>query len=281
MLTKRDELVLREIEEWTEGLQMYTPHELQLTYSQWLEQTISVIPEDIRLNYINKLDEWLFHVSSWLQDSNIQQKSKKQILTSARAFYGDVDQIEDLKHLTIDQLNYLAEQKLAKQRLYGFIQGGLTGTGSSLFMSVDMPVLVLLNLRTVQLAAMSYGYEINSPFELMLSLKVFHAASLPKQWQSQGWDYLMNELATHEHSFFYEGNEKVLDETWFEKNINQLLKTTLLILMKKSVSKRNPLLSMFLGGVMNYQFTRQTADYAKRFYQYRYLREKGRDFDES
>jgi hypothetical protein len=281
LLTKRDELALKEIGEWVEELEAYTPHELQLTYSQWLEHTISIIPDDLRLSYINKLDEWLFHFSSWLQDSSVQQTSKKQILTSARAFYGDIDQIEDMKCLTIDQLNYLAEQTLAKQRLYSFIQGGLTGTGSSFFVSLDMPALMLMNLRTVQLTAMSYGYEINSPFELMLSLKVFHAASLPKQWQGEGWHYLVKELDIHEQSFFYEGNESVLDETWFEKNMNQLLKTILLLGMKKSISKKSPLVSIFFGGILNYQFTRRTAEYAKRFYQYRYLREKGRDLDES
>ncbi|MFC3883233.1 EcsC family protein [Bacillus songklensis] len=281
MLTKRDELMLQEIREWRQELQAYTPHDLQLTYAQWLEQTVSIVPQDVRLTYINKLDEWLFHVSAWLQDSAVQKKAKKQILTSARALYGDIEQIEGLKQLTIDQLTYLAEQQLAKQRFYSLMQGALTGTGSSLFLSLDMPVLVLLNLRAVQLTAMSYGYEIKSPFELMLSLKVFHAASLPKQWQNEGWDYLVHELETHEHSFFYEGNENVLDETWFEKNVNQLLKTILLILMKKSVAKRNPILSMLVAGVMNYQFTRQVTEYAKRFYQYRYLREKGRDHNES
>jgi hypothetical protein len=273
--------MLQEIREWREELRAYTPHDLQLTYAQWLEQTVSIVPQEIRLTYMNKLDEWLFHVSAWLQDSSVQKKAKKQILTSARALYGDIEQVEGLKQLTIDQLTYLAEQQLAKQRLYSFMQGALSGTGSSFFLSLDMPVLVLLNLRAVQLTAMSYGYEIKSPFELMLSLKVFHAASLPKKWQNEGWDYLMHELETHEHSFFYEGNEKVLDETWFEKNVNQLLKTILLVLMKKSVAKRNPILSMLVAGVMNYQFTRQVTEYAKRFYQYRYLREKGRDYDES
>ena len=97
-----------------------------------------------------------------------------------------LEKIEDLKKLDIDQLQYIAEQQIARHRLYSFAQGGLAGTGGTLLLGTDIPAMAVINLRVVQLIAMTYGFEVNTPYEMMSSLKVFHTATLPPAFTKRG-----------------------------------------------------------------------------------------------
>ena len=49
-------------------------------------------------------------------------------------FKKDLQNIEDLRKLDIDQLQYIAMQQIARHRLYSFAQGGLAGTGGTLLL---------------------------------------------------------------------------------------------------------------------------------------------------
>ena len=84
-------------------------------------------------------------------------------------------------------------QQIARHRLYSFAQGGLAGTGGTLLLGTDIPAMAVINLRVVQLIAMTYGFEVNTPYEMMSSLRVFHTATLPARLQKEGWSILMNE----------------------------------------------------------------------------------------
>ena len=46
--------------------------------------------------------------------------------------------------------------------------------------------MAVINLRVVQLIAMTYGVEVNTPFEMMTALKVFNASTYPHRLQSAG-----------------------------------------------------------------------------------------------
>ncbi|WP_110114111.1 EcsC family protein [Bacillus sp. CGMCC 1.16541] len=273
-LTSREQQLFNEIEQWEQSLQQYEATELQVTYEQWLDRSISFIPEDILDTYLRKVDDWVFHLNGIIQGTQVHTNSKKQILETARVFDEDIKHLHEIKELHIDQLSYICEQQLAKQRLYSLTQGALSGTGNVLFLGADIPALLVLNLHAVQVTAMSYGYEVNTPFEMLLALKVFHAATLPKRWQHQGWEYVKEEVQQEYDLFFYEGNERVVDKTWLEKVCTQLLKATLILATKRKAYDRLPIISMAIGGGLNYRFTREVTDFSKRFYQYRSLMDK-------
>ena len=89
--------------------------------------------------------------------------------------------------MKIDQVRYLNSQHSSRQRLYSLVQGGVTGTGGAVPLSTDLAAIAILNLRAVQITAMTYGYDPQQPFEMMASLKVFHAATLPERLKAEGW----------------------------------------------------------------------------------------------
>lgn len=273
-LTDREAKVLNEIQEWERNLLNYEPNDFQLTYEKYLQQSFSLLPEKVQRQFFTVIDSWLFHLHSLIQGAQLQMDAKERILSSGRIFKKDIEKIEDLRQLQIQQLEYIAEQQIARHRLYSFAQGGLAGTGGPLLLSTDIPAIAVINLRAVQLIAMTYGVEVNTPFEMMTSLKVFHTATLPSRLQKVGWTLLMNELDSRDDHYFYEGNEEITDITWLEQPVQQLLKALVITLFRKKMIQGIPLVSMAIGAGANYQLTRKVTEVAHKYYQLRYLKEK-------
>ena len=273
-LTDRETLVLNEIRSWENNLLNYESNDFQLLYEKYLERSFSLLPEKVQRQFFSVIDGWLFHLHSIIQGSQLQIDAKERILSSGRIFKKDIEKIADLRQLNIDQLQYIAEQQIARHRLYSFAQGGLSGTGGTLLLGADIPAMAVINLRVVQLIAMTYGFEVNTPFEMMTSLKVFHTATLPARLQKEGWSSLIAELEAREELYFYEGNEKITDITWLEQPVQQLFKAMVIMLFRKRAIQKIPLVSMAIGAGTNYQLTRKVTDFAHKYYQLRYLKGK-------
>jgi flagellar biosynthesis chaperone FliJ len=273
-LTDREENVLNGIRLWEKNLLNYEANDFQLTYEKYLERSFSLLPKQVQKQFFSVIDSWLFHLHSIIQGSQLQMDAKERILSSGRIFRKDLEKINDLKQLDIDQLQYIAEQQIARHRLYSFTQGGLAGTGGTLLLGTDIPAMAVINLRVVQLIAMTYGFEINTPFEMMTSLKVFHTATLPPRIQKEGWASLMVELEGRGEYYFYEGNEDITDITWLEQPVQQIFKAMVITLFRRKTIQGIPLVSMAIGASVNYQLTRKVTDIAHNYYQLRYLKEK-------
>ena len=273
-LTDRERKVLNDIKEWENNLFNYQPNDFQLTYEKYLERSFSLLPENLQKQFFAVIDTWLFHLHGIIQGSQLQMDTKERIIASGRIFQKEIEEITDMRRLTIEQLQYIAEQQIARHRFYSFAQGGLAGTGGTLLLGTDIPAMAVINLRVVQLIAMTYGFEINTPHEMMTSLKVFHTGTLPPRIQKAGWSMLMEELADEDH-YFYEGKEEIIDITWIELPVQQLLKAMVITLFRKKMIQGIPLVSMAIGAGVNYQITRKVTEVAHKYYQLRYLKAKG------
>jgi hypothetical protein len=273
-LTKNEQSVWEEILEWEQQLYNYEPNDFEMTFDKWLNRSFSYLPDEWQREFFAKVDDWLFHLNGIIQGTEVQADARKRLLTEAKVFDEGIEQIKDLQNLSIEQLNYLAERQLAKHRLYSFLQGGLSGTGGTLLLSMDIPMLAVINMRTVQLMALSYGYDLNTPYEMMNSLKVFYAATVPKRLKAKAWEQLINDLNDEEQPFFYDGREDLTDLSFIEYLGRQIFKSIFISLFRKKSVQGIPLISMATGAILNYQFTRHTTDFAQKFYQWRYLHAK-------
>ncbi|MFK2824669.1 EcsC family protein [Bacillus sp. B190/17] len=272
--TERDEVVWEEIMTWEQSLAEHEGNDFQYTYSKWLSTAMEAIPEEMLSAFFGQLDGALFHMHSLLQGSQFQNEARERILTSARVFREDVKVIADLKKLTIDQICYLNSQQSSRHRLYSLIQGGITGTGGAVPLGTDLAVMAALNLRAVQITAMTYGYDPQMPFEMMASLKVFHAASLPERLKIEGWQELLIELEERDHPYFYKETEQLTDLTWMEGPVKQLGKLLAITLFKNKKTANLPLISLAIGAGTNYRLTKSITEFAEKYYQYRWLQEK-------
>lgn len=274
LLTERERTILRMIKDWETNLLNYQPNDFQFMYQKYIERSFALLPDSIQSQFFSVIDNWLFHLHAIIQSSQLQLDAKERILSAGRVFNQDIEKIVDLKKLEIDQLQYIAEQQIARHRFYSFTQGGLTGSGGTLLIGMDIPAIAIINLRVVQLIAMTYGFEVNTPYEMMTSLKIFHTSLLPLRNQKESWKALTDELAVKYDRYFYEGNEQITDISWMELLIQQILKALIIIMFKKKVIQGIPLVSMAIGAANNYQLTRKVTEFAHKYYQLRYLKEK-------
>ncbi|WP_299094489.1 EcsC family protein [uncultured Metabacillus sp.] len=271
----RERAILDEIMLWESELQNDLRTDFQRTFDRWMNHKLNEIPDSMKRLFFKKLDASLFHLHSFIQSSFVQQDAKKQILLSAKALNEDIIDFSDLHKLPIDQLHYLADLQTSKHRLYSFLQGGITGTGGLLLTGIDIPVQTILNLRSIQMVSMCYGYEISNPYEMMTSLKVYHASLMPKHLQYKAWLDLKEELTSDNMmSYFYEGNDDLVNSQSLEFLLKQIAKLSVISLFKRRLVAGLPLISIMIGAGANYQLTRQVTDFANKFYQYRLISEK-------
>lgn len=275
-LTARERKVLEEIEAWENKLYKYEANDFQLMYDKYIERSFQQLPEKIRHTFSDMLDTGLFHIHSLLQGAQMQMDAKEKIILNGRIFNENITDIQDMKLLSIDQLQYIANQQIARHRLYSFAQGGMSGTGGALLLSSDLPFMAVINLRAIQLIAATYGVEVNIPYEMMTALKVFNAATLPNRLKRHGWEELKKEFLYSEERYFYEGNEELANIAWIEQLLKQGLKGLAIILLRRKTIQEVPLISMAIGAGMNYQLTRTVTDFAHKYYQMRYILEKER-----
>lgn len=273
-LTSRELKLYKSVQEWEEKLHNYEMTDLEVLYDQAIRSSFELLPEDIQKEFFKSLDTMLFHLHAIIQGTQMQHDASERILTSARTFNSDVAEIEDLKLLSIDQLNYIAQQQISRHRLYSFTQGGISGMGGPVLLASDLPAVTVINLRLVQLIAMSYGYNVNTPREMMISLKVFHAGTLPTRMQRMGLAELNEYTRSSHQSYFYEGPEEITDISWIEQPVKQIMKYIAITMFHKKKAQGIPILSMMIGASSNYSLTRRVSEFAQNYYLSRHFQEK-------
>ncbi|MYL29179.1 EcsC family protein [Halobacillus halophilus] len=270
-----DDRIRRELEVWLQQFRQYQPNDFENMYDQWMYQNFQNLDPGVRDKFFSKLDAWFFHTHAFLQGTSYQYEARERILTAGRIFSSNILHIQDMeKELTTDQLTYIAEQQMARGRLYSFAQGGLTGAGGWLFLGVDYPMMMLMNIRAIQLIGLTFGHEMNHPYEMMISLKVFHAATLPKRLKAEAWEDLIQEVGKKEHNYIVAGDDRLTDEGWLEQPLKHCFKSLFILMFRKKLVQGLPFISIAIGAYSNYHLTKRVTEFAMKFYQYRHLTSK-------
>ncbi|KGA95603.1 hypothetical protein AJ85_20340 [Alkalihalobacillus alcalophilus ATCC 27647 = CGMCC 1.3604] len=222
--------------------------------------------------YLRQLDSIFIQLQSFIQNNQSEKELVQKIFRYARLFNPEIEHVEDMQTLSIDQLHYLSEQFMAKQRLLSVGQGSVTGLGGFVLLSIDLPLLAAIHLRTIQQLATIYGYDTKKPLEQVIALKVYYLSTLPRPYQQEVWDALFEEITYYdEEHIFFEGEDKVFEAAWFGQLIRQVGKNILISTLRKKWIQGVPLLGVAVGAGMNYQLTKQVTDVAEHFYQKRLL----------
>ncbi|WP_245570122.1 EcsC family protein [Halalkalibacillus halophilus] len=264
--------VKQEIGKWEQETASYTANDFERLYEIWVHNQFEKLPNNLQKQFFESTDQWLLYTYGFLQNMNTQIEAQNRIIQVGRTYDESIEKVEDLRVLSIEKLNYLADQQIAKNRVYSFVQGGVTGTGGWLLLSIDFPLILALNLRTVQLIGASYGYNMHNPLEMILALKVFHAGVLPKRMQYQAWNNLKQEA--NNVNEIMNNDRQLTDKSWLEQPIQNIFKTLVIVLFRKKLFQGVPLVSVAIGATVNYKLAKEVSEFAKRFYQYRFLLEQ-------
>jgi hypothetical protein len=276
-MKKTDQLQIRlhEINEWEEAFFSYEATDFKTTYSRWTEQVFDQLSEKTKERWLTAMDTCLLHLHAWLHHSRSYEETKRRVISHARTFDPTISTIDDLQSLPLEQLDYLADQLMAKQRLLALGQGGVTGMGGAFLLLSDLPALAVIQLRSLQHLALVYGYDVRRPVELMNMLKLFYVATIPKSYQANEWDKLLNEVENQERDHvFYSGDDAIMQDAIFEQLTKQLVKSFVITMLKKKLIQGVPLVGMAVGAGLNYRFSQQVIDVGQHFYQKRRLIEE-------
>ncbi|QOY33890.1 EcsC family protein [Anaerobacillus isosaccharinicus] len=273
-LTGRKKAVMETIENWEQSYFIDDNKNSYYSLETSFNQTIEGWRPNLQEKLLKTVDSIIFHTHAIAQNSKYDKETTAKVLDLGRVFNEDINKISDMKLLTIDQLRFIANQHLAKQRLISLTQGGFSGIGGFFTVALDLPLMLTINLRSIQLTAMTYGYDLNKPYELMLALKVFHVATLPKTMQKEGWRHLLLELDQFEDEWLLFDEKNVYKSTvWLQQPIKQIGKGLLLFLIRKKMIQGVPLLGITVGAAANYFLAKQVSELAHHFYQKRFLLE--------
>ncbi|PWA11135.1 ABC transporter substrate-binding protein [Pueribacillus theae] len=226
------------------------------------------------------LDNLLFLFNLFMQSTKWHTSAADKLLDEARNFDESIQTIGDMQRLPVHTLMYISKRRIDKEQIRSLLQGGLSGTGNLLFLGLDLPSLLVLNLRAVQFIAMTYGYSVIHPVEMLLSLKVFYTATISKKDQYAMWKNLEEEAKMLNHPFFYEGSDKIIDNDWLQNQLKQIAKAFLIMMLRKKTRQGIPFLSIAIGAWLNYHFSHKVLEIADKFYAKRLLEERAAAGDE-
>ena len=273
--TQRESQVLEEITQWEQRQFSKRGTDFTLTSHKLLNKGIQSFGDEWSKRLLLRLDDILFYLHASLQQGSFDKRAIDNLFAQARIFRSDIYTLEDMRSLSIDQLRFIAKKQLAKQRLTALVQGGITGLGGFLFTLSDLPLMLSINLRTVQLMAMNYGYDMRNPYEMMLVLKLFHAISLPQPLQEKAWEALMDEAGElNEDAIFYEGEEDITSQAWLQQPLKHIAKLMALYFLRRKTIQAIPVLGIAAGVGINYSFASHIAEASHMFYQKRFLLKK-------
>ncbi|WP_238378765.1 EcsC family protein [Halalkalibacillus sediminis] len=267
-----EERILREVSTWELELSDYVSNDFEKVYEIWVKDQFAKLPDNTQHRFFEVMDQWILYTYTFLQSTNAQVDATNRILQVGRTYDESIERVEDLRSISIEKLTYMADQQVARNRLYAFSQGGITGTGGWLLLGLDFPMMIALNLRSVQLIGTCFGYNMHNPLEMILALKVFHAGAMPKRMQYLAWEELKGSM--EELEGIMDEQEWITDESWLEPPLQNLFKTLAIVMFKKKMLQGIPIVSVGIGAVSNYKLAKQVSDFAKKFYQYRLIHEK-------
>ncbi|WP_031534939.1 EcsC family protein [Bacillus sp. MB2021] len=267
MLSKAENFYLDKIEQWENELINQRPNKLFYIYSDYINASLSYIPDMHKQIILQSLDNILFHLHAILFNSTFQRNTAQKLMHQARVHNESIFTLKDMKKLNIDQLHAIANKQMAHYRLLATGQGILASKHTGFLMG-DFLSILIINLRAVQVLASIYGRPADSPSEIMISLKVFCTGCLPYKQRMEAWVEIMGELEKEQQSFFYNGNDEMVPEKMLQTLLTELIKLSFLQFYKGSHT------GAVIGAAGNYHFTRNITEVAHHYYQKSYLLNK-------
>lgn len=100
-------------------------------------------------------------------------------VSSIKSYYPDkqINQLEDVHLIAITEMDAAVTKLTSNRKRLATVQGASTGVGGILTLSLDIPLLLGIQLKTLQDIAICYGYDPKDKKERMYTVKVLQFVS--------------------------------------------------------------------------------------------------------
>ncbi len=192
-----------------------------------------------------------------------------------------VDAIKELRAKNLELSDKLAHSICRWATAIAASEGGLTGLGGPFGMAADIPVIIILALRTIRKTALCYGYECDTEKEKEYVLGVLSAAGSNTQIEKNATLMALQQLNVMIAKTTWKRMVQKAAENKFGKeaailSIKAVAKTLGINLTKRLALKIVPVVGSLVGAGVNAAFIYDVAVAAQRCYQRRWLQENGK-----
>lgn len=264
-LSAEEKRVRREIETWQrEGAPMAArAFDWAMQPVDWATQQAAG-PEGIDraeeavsdfLHALNDASEWTYEAEDLLEKAR------------ARGLTG-VEDVTDLRHHTIDELDELARSFFNQNTLLAALEGGSTGLGGAVLIAADVPLLFTIGFRLIQQIGGAYGFPMRGPDARPLVLSVFNVAA---SGTAEAKANALREVSVAASSFAGGQPYRGRVTGTFESQNRHLPREIAKNLIGRKLGQTIPVAGAAVGAGVNYWFTRQTAEAAFMLFRALYL----------
>jgi hypothetical protein len=125
-----------------------------------------------------KLGQALDEIGSFIQKGGSYLTSEKEVLKRVKKHTGSAGiEIDSLKELPLSAMDEISEEIVQTRKKVAMTQGATTGIGGFLTLSIDIPFILGISLKTLQEIALSYGYDPNEQRERIFIIKCLQFVS--------------------------------------------------------------------------------------------------------
>ncbi|MGM0851130.1 MAG: EcsC family protein [Bacillota bacterium] len=126
----------------------------------------------------NKVGQALDEIGSYIQKGGSYLTSEKEVV---KRFTKRTDNphltVEDIANLPLSDMDEVSEGIVGIRKKVAMTQGATTGIGGFLTLSIDIPFILGISLKTLQEIAISYGYDPNDQQERIFIIKCLQFVS--------------------------------------------------------------------------------------------------------
>ncbi|RIW35094.1 EcsC family protein [Bacillus salacetis] len=133
-----------------------------------------ITPEFVHKKVGALLDE----MGSYIQNGGKYLTSQKHVFKSVEKKTGSkINSIEDMSALGLEEMDSLSRELASSRRKAAAVQGASTGIGGLFTLTIDIPALLGISLKTLQEIALIHGYDPNDKTERIFIIKCLQFAS--------------------------------------------------------------------------------------------------------
>ncbi|WP_175989304.1 EcsC family protein [Bacillus sp. Marseille-Q1617] len=125
-----------------------------------------------------KVGQALDEIGTFIQKGGSYLTSEKEVLRRIKNHTGNEEMvIESVKELPLPVMDDISEAIVNSRKKLAMTQGATTGIGGFLTLSIDIPFILGISLKTLQEIALSYGYDPNEQSERVFIIKCLQFVS--------------------------------------------------------------------------------------------------------
>ncbi|TKI07510.1 EcsC family protein [Martelella alba] len=182
--------------------------------------------------------------------------------------YGAIESLEDIARLPLENIDRCVGRLDVKYKGLALAEGVTAGLTGMAGLALDIPSLVLLNLRAIGEYATYYGFDIVSYEERLFALQILCLVTAPAGAAKQ---LAMAQLRGIIQDTVKQRTWRQLEQHATVKMIRGLAQTLGIRLTKAKLAQTLPLIGAALGGGYNLALTAKVCDAAYHTYRERFL----------